>query len=148
MATKRTNLQERYELGDVLGRGGMGVVYKAYDTLMKRYVALKTIIEVDNPDTIQLFYKEWSILATMVHPNIISIYDIGEFSQAGSKKPFFVMPLLPGTTLDKLIKESSPTSRPGVLIIGQACRGLTHARARSVHRDIKPSNIFVMDDHP
>jgi serine/threonine protein kinase len=150
VATKRTSLQERYELGEVLGRGGMGVVYKAYDTLMNRHVALKTILEIDNPETIQLFYKEWSILATMVHPNIISIYDIGEFSQGGVKKPFFVMPLLPGTTLDKLIKESSPTlSVPGVLgIIGQACRGLHAAHEQGlVHRDIKPSNIFVMDDH-
>ena len=150
MATKRTNLQERYELGEVLGRGGMGVVYKAYDTLMNRHVALKTILEIDNPETIQLFYKEWSILATMVHPNIISIYDIGEFSQAGTKKPFFVMPLLPGTTLDKLIKESSTSlSVQGVLgIIGQACRGLHAAHEQGlVHRDIKPSNIFVMDDH-
>ncbi len=150
MATKRTSLQERYELGEVLGRGGMGVVYKAYDTLMNRYVALKTILEVDNPETIQLFYKEWSILATMVHPNIISIYDIGEFSQAGLEKPFFVMPLLPGTTLDKLIKENSPSlTVQGVLgIIGQACRGLHAAHELGlVHRDIKPSNIFVMDDH-
>jgi serine/threonine-protein kinase len=128
----------------------MGVVYKAYDTLMNRHVALKTILEIDNPETIQLFYKEWSILATMVHPNIISIYDIGEFSQAGTKKPFFVMPLLPGTTLDKLIKESSTSlSVQGVVgIIGQACRGLHAAHEQGlVHRDIKPSNIFVMDDH-
>jgi serine/threonine protein kinase len=150
VATKRTNLQERYELGEVLGRGGMGVVYKAYDTLMNRHVALKTILEIDNPETIQLFYKEWSILATMVHPNIISIYDIGEFSQAGAKKPFFVMPLLPGTTLDKLIKQSSASlSAEGVVgIIGQACRGLHAAHEQGlIHRDIKPSNIFVMDDH-
>ena len=150
MAAKRTNLQDRYELGEVLGRGGMGVVYKAYDTVMNRHVALKTILEIDNPETTQLFYTEWSILATMVHPNIISIYDIGEFSQAGSKKPFFVMPLLPGTTLDKLIKDNSPSlTVPGVLgIIGQACRGLHAAHEQGlVHRDVKPSNIFVMDDH-
>ena len=108
MATKRTNLQDRYELREALGHGGMGVVYRAYDTVMKREVALKTILDIDNPATVSLFYKEWSILSTMVHPNVINIYDIGEFEQDGVKKPFFVMPLLPGVTLDKLIKEGSP----------------------------------------
>jgi serine/threonine-protein kinase len=150
VAVKRTSLQERYELKEVLGRGGMGVVYKAYDTLMKRDVALKTIIDVDNPATVQLFYKEWSLLATMVHPNVVNIYDIGEFEQGGAKQPFFVMPLLPGVTLDQLIKEGNPRlSVTGTLeIIEQACRGLHAAHELGlVHRDVKPSNIFVMDDN-
>ena len=150
MGVNRTNLQERYELKEVLGRGGMGVVYKAYDTLMKRDVALKTIIDIDNPATVELFYKEWSILATMVHPNVVNIYDIGEFEQNGVKQPFFVMPLLPGVTLDRLIKEGSPRlSVSGTLeIIEQACRGLHAAHEQGlVHRDVKPSNIFVMDDN-
>jgi serine/threonine-protein kinase len=147
---KRTQLQERYELKEVLGRGGMGVVYKAYDSLMRRDVALKTILDIDNATTMSLFYKEWSVLATMVHPNVISIYDIGEFDQEGSKKPFFVMPLLPGGTLEELIKDGSPRlSVAGVLeIIEQACRGLHAAHEQGlVHRDVKPSNIFVMDDN-
>jgi tetratricopeptide (TPR) repeat protein len=147
---KRTQLQERYELKEVLGRGGMGVVYKAYDSLMRRDVALKTILDVDNTTTMQLFYKEWSVLATMVHPNVISIYDIGEFDEDGSKKPFFVMPLLPGGTLEQLIKDGSPRlSVTGVLnIIDQASRGLHAAHEQGlVHRDVKPSNIFVMDDN-
>ncbi|MGD0869614.1 MAG: protein kinase [Bryobacteraceae bacterium] len=150
MAVKRTNLQERYELREVLGRGGMGVVYRALDTLMKREVALKTILDIENPATLQLFYKEWSILATMVHPNVINIYDIGEFDQEGTKKPFFVMPLLPGVTLDRLIKDGSPRlSVNGVLeIIAQAAHGLHAAHEQGlVHRDVKPSNIFVMDDN-
>ncbi len=150
MAVNRTNIQERYELKEVLGRGGMGVVYKAYDTLMKRDVALKTIIDIDNPATVQLFYKEWKILATMVHPNVVNIYDIGEIEQNGVKHPFFVMPLLPGVTLDRLIKEGSPKlSVTGTLeIIEQACRGLHAAHEQGlVHRDVKPSNIFVMDDN-
>lgn len=150
MPEKRTQLQERYELKEVLGRGGMGVVYKAYDTLMRRDVALKTILDIDNAVTMSLFYKEWSVLATMVHPNVISIYDIGEFEQDGTKKPFFVMPLLPGGTLEELIKNGSPRlSVTGVLeIIDQACRGLHAAHEQGlVHRDVKPSNIFVMDDN-
>lgn len=150
MAMKRTNLQDRYELREALGHGGMGVVYRAYDTLMKREVALKTILDIDNPATVTLFYKEWSILSTMVHPNVINIYDIGEFEEGGIKKPFFVMPLLPGVTLDKLIKEGSPRlSVKGLLdLMEQACRGLHAAHEQGlVHRDVKPSNIFVMDDN-
>ena len=149
MASKRTKLQERYELRDVLGRGGMGVVYRAHDTLMKREVALKTILDIDNPASAELFYKEWSILATMVHPNVIGIYDIGEFEEDGNSKPFFVMPMLPGVALDQLIRDGSPrlTVENVVNIIDQACRGLHAAHEQGlVHRDVKPSNIFVMDD--
>ena len=149
MTSKRTKLQERYELRDVLGRGGMGVVYRAHDTLMKREVALKTILDIDNPAAAELFYKEWSILATMVHPNVIGIYDIGEFEEDGSSKPFFVMPMLPGVALDSLIRDGSPrlTVENVVNIIDQACRGLHAAHEQGlVHRDVKPSNIFVMDD--
>ena len=149
MSAKRTKLQERYELREVLGRGGMGVVYKAYDRLMSREVALKTILDIDNPATLNLFYKEWSTLVTMVHPNLINIYDIGEFEQDGTKKPFFVMPLLPGVTLDKLIKEGSPRLSVAAVVnmMEQAARGLQAAHEMGlVHRDVKPSNVFVMDD--
>lgn len=149
MGSKRTNLKERYELRDVIGRGGMGVVYRAFDTLMSREVALKTIIDVGNSASADLFYKEWSILATMVHPNVIGIYDIGEFEEEGMKKPFFVMPMLPGAALDRLIRDGSPrlTAENVVNIIDQACRGLHAAHELGlVHRDVKPSNIFVMDD--
>lgn len=127
----------------------MGVVYRAYDRMMNRDVALKTILDIDNPDTLNLFYKEWSTLVTMVHPNVINIYDIGEFEQDGAIKPFFVMPLLPGVTLDRLIKDGSPRlSVSGVVaIIEQAARGLHAAHEQGlVHRDVKPSNIFVMED--
>ena len=149
MSEKRTKLQDRYELREILGRGGMGVVYKAYDRLMSREVALKTILDIDNPETVNLFYKEWSTLVTMVHPNVINIYDIGEFEQDGITKPFFVMPLLPGVTLDKLIKDGSPRlSVAGVVnMMEQAARGLQASHEMGlIHRDVKPSNIFVMDD--
>jgi serine/threonine-protein kinase len=128
----------------------MGVVYRARDTLMDREVALKTILDIDNPLTLDLFYKECGILAGMVHPNIINVYDVGEFDDNGVKKPFFVMPLLPGSTLDKLIKDSHPraTIENLVEILTQACRGLQAAHEMGlVHRDIKPSNIFVLDDN-
>ena len=149
VALKRTQLDERYELRQILGEGGMGVVYQALDRLMQREVALKTILDID-AETMAMFYNEWNLLANMVHPNVISIYDIGEFEHEGTKKPFFVMPLLPGVTLDRLIRDGSPKlSVNGVVaIIEQACRGLHAAHQQGlVHRDVKPSNIFVMDDN-
>ena len=128
----------------------MGVVYKAYDSLMKREVALKTILDIQNRAAMDLFYKEWGILASIVHPNIVEIYDIGELEQDGKPRPYFVMPLLPGRTLDRLIKDSSHrlTVERSVEIICQTCRGLQVAHERGlVHRDLKPSNIFVMVDN-
>jgi serine/threonine protein kinase len=144
-----TVAQTRYEIREALGRGGMGVVYKAFDTVMKREVALKTLLDIQDRAALDLFYKEWGILASIVHPNIVEIYDIGEMEHEGRVRPYFVMPLLPGRTLDRLIKDSSHrlTVERSVEIISQTCRGLQVAHERGlVHRDLKPSNIFVMVD--
>jgi eukaryotic-like serine/threonine-protein kinase len=91
-----------------LGQGGMGIVYKAFDTITRRSVALKTLKGSADASSIKLFEKEWTILATLCHPNIVDILDIGELTENGERKPYFVMPLLPGATLDKLIKKSGP----------------------------------------
>lgn len=132
-----------------VGEGGMGVVYKAFDNITKRFVAVKTIKGAIDADSIEMFHKEWSVLARLCHPNIIDILDIGDFVENQGRQPYFVMPLLPGTTLDKLIKTSSRRLTPErtIEIICQACRGLQAAHDQGVvHRDIKPSNLFVMDD--
>ena len=149
MSSPSTRVSDRYELGETLGRGGMGVVYKAYDSIMRRHVALKTIVDVDNETVRELFYKEWGVQANIVHPNVAEIYDIGEIEHEGQLKPFFVMPLLPGVGLDALIAEKSPrlTVERLVRIFDQACRGLQAAHDSGlIHRDLKPSNIFVMED--
>jgi len=142
-------LAGRYEVRQILGQGGMGLVYRAYDTVVRREVALKTILDIPDPASLQLFYKECDVLASMSHPNIVEIFDIGEFEEDGKKKPYFVMPLLPGMTLDHFIRKSSHhlTVERTVEIICQTCRGLQAAHERGlVHRDLKPSNIFVMED--
>ncbi len=139
----------RYEVKEVLGQGGMGLVYRAYDPVVRREVAVKTILDIPDPASVQLFYKECDVLASMSHPNIVEIFDIGEFEDEGKKKPYFVMPLLPGTTLDSLMRKSSHrlTVERTIEIISQSCRGLQAAHERGlVHRDLKPSNIFVMED--
>ncbi|MGE5569111.1 MAG: protein kinase domain-containing protein [Rhodospirillales bacterium] len=143
------NLKGRYEIKEILGQGGMGLVYRAYDSVVKRDVALKTLRDAPNRDALQLFYKECEVLAALSHPNIIEIFDIGEYVEEGQAKPFFVMPLLPGATLDKLISSSSHrlTVERVTEMICQACRGLHAAHERGlIHRDIKPSNLFVLDD--
>ena len=142
-------LAGRYEVREVLGQGGMGLVYRAYDAVVRREVAVKTILDIPDPASLALFYKECDVLASMSHPNIVEIFDIGEFEEEGKKKPYFVMPLLPGTTLDHFVRKSSHhlTVERTVEIISQTCRGLQAAHERGlVHRDLKPSNIFVMED--
>ena len=142
-------LAGRYEVREVLGQGGMGLVYRAYDTVVRREVAVKTLLDLPNPTSLQLFYKECDVLASMSHPNIVEIFDIGEFEEDGKNKPYFVMPLLPGTTLATFIRQSSHrlTVERTVEIISQTCRGLQAAHERGlIHRDLKPSNIFVMED--
>ena len=144
-----TRLTDRYEVKQTLGQGGTGVVYWAYDTLIRRDVALKTIRDAPEPAALEMFYKECNILASISHPNIIEIFDIGKFEDEGAEKPYFVMPLLKGVTLDSLIRDSSRrlTAERTIEIMCQTCRGLQAAHEHGlVHRDLKPSNIFVLED--
>ncbi len=133
-----------------LGQGGMGVVYRVYDTVTNRYVALKTVEGNVGAAALELFDREWSILAKLSHPNIIDILDAGTFRDGGEQRPYFVMPLLVGSTLDKVIKSSSDERmplQPLVEVVVQVCRGLQAAHDQGlVHRDLKPSNIFVTRD--
>jgi len=148
MPAKR-RIKDRYDTTDLIGKGGMGLVYKAFDTIVGREVALKTLRDAPSKMALDLFRKECGVLASMSHPNIIEIFDIGEFEEDGLTKPYFVMPLLPGVTLDQLIRTSSQRLSVDrtVEIILQTCRGLHAAHERGlVHGDLKPSNIFVMPD--
>lgn len=149
LSTMSTPVSGRYELLDKLGEGGMGVVYRALDHKTGTCVALKKIKDISDPTAVNLFTKEWKVLADISHPNIVDVRDVDVIEESGEKKPFFVMPLLKGATLAELINVSSARLTVGriVEIITQVCKGLQAAHQRGlIHRDLKPSNIFVMED--
>jgi len=98
-------LNNRYELREIIGEGGMGIVYRAVDRELKRDVALKTIKELLDSQQLDWFLRECDVLKQLEHPNIVNLYDAGISEENGEKKPIFVMPFLPGLTLDKLIRE-------------------------------------------
>jgi serine/threonine-protein kinase len=139
-----TKLAERYEILSELGRGGMGVVYRAKDPVLNRDVAVKLIPPGNlTKDAEERFQREAQIVAQMVHPSIVPIYDLGRHE--GSL--FFVMPVLANTNLRQLLREGS--LRLGdVLDIGtQVADALDYSHARGiVHRDIKPENIMTSRD--
>jgi len=136
----------RYRIVERVGRGAMGVVYRARDETMNRDVALKVVgadLE-DDPEIHVRFHREAQAAARLSHPNIITIFDVGE---AGDQL-FIVMELLRGSTLKRLLAppEDLPLARKLNLMI-QLCAGLGAAhRAHVCHRDIKPGNLFVRTD--
>ena len=139
----------RYELQEQLGEGGMGVVWRALDVRTGSSVAIKLLKDISDPVAVDLFTKEWRALAEISHPNIVEVRDVDVIEENRQKKPFFVMPLLRGSTLADLIANASArlTLERIVEITSHVCRGLQAAHQRGlVHRDLKPSNIFVMDD--
>jgi len=136
-----TRLAARYEVLSELGRGGMGVVYRARDPVLSRDVAVKLIPPGNlTPDSEERFLREAQIVAQMDHPAIVPIYDLGRHEGA----LFFVMPVLSGTNLRHLLRDG--TLRLGdVLDIGsQVAEALDYSHSRGVvHRDVKPENIMT-----
>ncbi len=136
-----TKLADRYEVLGELGRGGMGVVYRARDPLLNREVAVKLISSTDlTADIEERFQREAQLVAQMDHPAIVPIYDFGRHE--GSL--FFVMPVASGTTLLRLIRDQSLHLGEVVDIGIQVADALDYSHSRGVvHRDIKPANIMV-----
>jgi len=133
----------KYEIEDELGRGSMGVVYRARDTLLDRHVAIKLIsTEALDDWTKKLFEREAKAVARMSHPNIVVVYDFDYFEN----QPYIAMELLKGASLDDLFYEKKLELKDTLDIIHQTLNGLQHAHDQGViHRDIKPTNIFVSD---
>ncbi|HMK39591.1 MAG TPA: serine/threonine-protein kinase [Bacteroidota bacterium] len=134
----------KYEIVEELGRGGMGVVYKAYDPVMERDVAIKVVSDImtANPEMRDRFLREARTAGKLSHENITIVHDVGE--DAG--KPFIVMEYLGGDDLGHLIGGGRPMSLQDKLSYAiQICRGLAFLHARGfIHRDIKPANIRIV----
>ncbi len=145
MTGKSSTLKKlgRYEIIRELGRGAMGVVFKARDPLIGRVVALKTITAglAQDPDLLQRFYREAQAAGSLQHPNVITIYEMGE--EGGT--PFIAMEWVDGNSLEQIISQRLPLLLAQKLdYIVQTCHALDYAHRRGiVHRDIKPGNIMV-----
>ncbi len=135
--------RKRYQILRELGRGGMGVVYQAHDTVLDRIVALKVLplsLRL-NPIAIANFKSEAKKAAALNHPNIVTIYDYGE----DDGEYYLVMEYIDGITLRDYIKRKGRLNLKEVLFIGvSVAKGLAYAhRSNLIHRDIKPSNIMI-----
>jgi serine/threonine protein kinase len=136
----------KYEIRDQLGRGGMGTVYRAYDPVMEREVAVKVILDIalDVPEIKERFYREARTAGKLSHENITIIHDVGE----DKGRPFIVMEYLSGSDLRTLLERQEPMSAMQKIDIAlQICRGLAFSHSKDViHRDVKPANIRILDD--
>ncbi len=136
----------RYEIIEVLGRGGMGVVYKARDTVMRRVVALKTLSPdlLGNAELRKRFEREAEAAGALQHVNIVTIFDLGEADGI----PFIALEFLDGESLEKIIARRATMPLADKLkIVIQFCRGLHFAHAKGVvHRDVKPANFVATTD--
>jgi eukaryotic-like serine/threonine-protein kinase len=133
----------RYRLERPLGHGGMATVYLAHDEELHRLVAIKLLADHLAGDAAlrKRFLREARLAARLSHPNVVSVYDVGE---AEDGRPFIVMEHVPGTTLAEL-GQIAPERAVELTI--QACHGLAHAHAAGlVHRDVKPQNLLLRED--
>lgn len=139
-------LDGRYEINELLGCGGMARVYRAYDIIDDRTVAIKILKDefLSNRDFIRRFKNESKAIAVLSHPNIVKVYDVS----FGDKIQYIVMENIDGITLKEYIDKQHEISwRDAVYFTIQILRALEHAHEKGiVHRDIKPQNIMLLKD--
>jgi serine/threonine-protein kinase len=134
-----------YELIEELGRGGMGVVYRARQLALDREVAIKMILrgQMASEADKQRFRAEAEAAARLDHPNIVPVYEVGELED----RPFFSMKHIAGRTLTELLAERPLPAREAARILATVSRAIHFAHQKGVlHRDLKPSNILIDDD--
>ncbi|MDI4646410.1 Stk1 family PASTA domain-containing Ser/Thr kinase [Cohnella hashimotonis] len=133
----------RYELLSRVGGGGMALVYKARDILLNRFVAVKVLRQqfMHDDEFVRRFRREAQSAAALSHPNIVSIYDVGQEEDTH----YIVMEYIDGANLNEIIRERAPLAvNESVRIASQICDALDHAhQSQIIHRDIKPHNILI-----
>jgi serine/threonine protein kinase len=147
-------LIDRYELRERLGAGGMARVYKAWDTRLERWVAIKILHDhlADDPNFKDRFEREAKFIASLSHPNIVQVFDYKRDESFGEAMYYMVMPLIEGQTLRQLvIDENGRFRRLPVTRLLQITKDLTDALAYAheqgmVHRDVKPGNVLISTD--
>ena len=140
------HLDGRYEIHELLGVGGMAYVYKAYDNIEKRWVAIKILKEelAGNSDFLRRFRNESKAIAVLSHPNIVKVYDVS----FGDRIQYIVMEYIDGITLKQYIEQQGEIKwREALYFTVQILRALQHAHEKGIiHRDIKPQNIMLLED--
>ncbi|MDX2104919.1 MAG: serine/threonine-protein kinase [Candidatus Melainabacteria bacterium] len=138
-------LSDRYEVIEVLGKGGMGVVYKGRRTQINKFVAIKVLKAslIEDEVSLKRFEQEAIASANLDDPHLISVYDFG---YGPNGEPYLVMDFLEGKSLEDIIERQGPISLDRFLhIFSQACQALSYIHSRSIiHRDLKPSNIMLV----
>lgn len=133
----------RYQVIRLLGEGGMGAVYLCQDPLLKRQVAVKTVLagRADSADMLERFQRESEISARLNHPNIVTVFDVGDDPGVG---PFMTMEFVDGSSLASLIQAGPVEPALAVDLLAQASLALgAAAKAGVIHRDIKPENMLL-----
>ena len=139
-------LDGRYEIGDLLGVGGMAYVYKAYDSIDDRVVAIKILKDefLGNEEFMRRFKNESKAIAVLSHPNIVKVYDVS----FGDRIQYIVMEYIDGITLKDYIERQHDIKwKEAVHFTGQILAALQHAHEKGIiHRDVKPQNIMLLQD--
>ena len=131
-----------FELLEELGRGGMGVVYKAWQKNLGRMVALKMVLRADHarPEETARFQAEAKAIALLEHPNIVPVHEAGVYEE----QPYFSMRFVEGQTLANVLTQGPIKPRDAASLIAKITRAVHHAHERGVlHRDLKPSNVII-----
>ncbi len=142
------DLAGRYEIQDVLGAGGMGVVYRARDRELGEIVALKMLRDRADPDALERFRLELRLARRVSHPNVVRVHDLGEADGAEGGGRFITMEYVAGPSLSRALMEGGPLPIPAAVALGkQLARALAVVHAQGViHRDLKPQNVLLAAD--
>jgi eukaryotic-like serine/threonine-protein kinase len=139
-------LEDRYRLSHVLGAGGMSTVWQAHDLALRRDVAVKVLAGPVTPARAghDFIRAEARAVAQLTHPHVATVFDYGEFDDAGDRIPYVVMELLHGVSLAELSRPGPVRPDVAILVCGQVAGALAAAHDRGlVHRDVKPGNVMI-----